>query len=64
MSFQNQFNAKLQSHLPKNNESERENPPKIMIKVNWKEHLPDVQALHLPFILLDTFFHFKSVLIK
>lgn len=49
----NQFNAKLQSHLPKNNETGGGKPPKIMIKMKKKEYLPDVQALHLPFIFLD-----------
>jgi len=53
ISFQNQFKTKLQSHLPKNNETRTEKPHKIMIKMNRKEHLPDVQALHLPFIPLD-----------
>lgn len=48
---QNQFHAKLQSHLPKNNERGREKNPKIIIKMNRTEQLPDVQALHL--ILLD-----------
>lgn len=51
--FQNQFHAKLQSHLPKNNERGREKTPEIIIKMKRTEHLPDVQALHLPFILLD-----------
>lgn len=51
--FQNQFHAKLQSHLPKNNGRAKEKTPKIIIKMNRTEHLPGVQALHLPLILPD-----------
>lgn len=32
--FQNQFHAKLQSHLPKNNERQREKTPKIITEMN------------------------------
>lgn len=38
---------------------EEKKPPKIIIKMNRTEHLPDVQALHLPFILPDVW-HFFS----
>lgn len=61
-SLQNQLNAKLQFHFPKSNKARRKKKAiRIVINKNRKEHLPGVQALHLPPIFLLVW-HFHSFL--